>query len=127
MTSSLVKLPIGELEITSSVIAPLLAALPKLKEFAAKDAKVMGDADGADLIPRIPFFEGGNSVVFHAYVNQQCPQGPPNWIPPSAQFSDLEIDVTYLVHKLGLVNQWLSNSGTDPISLAIRGDPRSKL
>ena len=127
MCSSLVELSISELETTSGAITSLLAALPQLKTFRAEMIKVMDDTDGADLTVRVPFFEGSNSALFYSHWDQQDPPGPPDWIPPSARFSDLKIDITYLLHKAGLVNQWLSNSSTNLTSLSIYGDPVGKL
>ena len=127
MASSLVELSIFDQETTSGAITSLLATLPQLKTFKAEMIKVMDDTDGADLTVRVPFFEGGNSALFYPHLDQQDPPGPPDWIPPSARFSDLKIDIMYLLHKAGLVNQWLSNSSTNLTSLAIYGNPVGKL
>ena len=123
MGSSLVELLIGEGETTSSIITSLLAALPKLKKFTALEVKVIDDADGANLTSRVPYFEGGNSGAFYSHADQI---GPPDWIPPSARFSKLQIDTIYFLHKAGLVNQWLSSSCTNLTSLAIHGDLSGK-
>ena len=125
MGSSLVELLIGQRETTSSIITSLLAALPKLENFTAMEVKVTDDTDGAKLTSRVPFFEGlgGNSGAFYSHEHQIV---PPDWIPPSARFSQLEIDLTYFLHKGRLVNQWLSSSCTTLTSLAIQGDISSK-
>ena len=122
MGSSLVRLSISERKTTSSVITSLLAALPKLKRFSAYNIKVIDDTNGAKFTSRVPFFEGGNSAVFCSHWDQRGPPGPPDWIPPSAQFRKLTIDTTYFLHKAGLVNQWLSNSCANLTSLGIYGD-----
>ena len=126
MGSSLVELSIFDLETTSGAITSLLAALPQLKTLKAEMIKVTDDTDGADLTVRVPFFEGGNWALFYPHLDQQGPPGPPDWIPPSARFSDLKIDITYLLYKAGLVNRWFSNSSTNLTSLAIYGDPVGK-
>ena len=127
MGSSLVQLWIFKLETTSSAITSLLAALQKLKSFNANEIKVMDDTSGANLTVRAPFFEEGDSAKFVAHLEQRAPPGPPDWIPPSARFRNLEIDITYLLCKAGLVNQWLSNSSTNLTCLLIYGDLFGKL
>ena len=107
-SSSLARLGIWDLQITSSTITNLLAQFPHLKFFAARYTKVTDDSGGLKLVPRIPFFEGNNSLALSTYPQQQG--SPPDWIPPYSQFGRLEIDTSYFLHKRTLVNQWLSSS-----------------
>jgi hypothetical protein len=123
MGSSVVRLWIGDLETTSRTITSLLVGLPQLRSLTTIYLKVTDDMGGTNLTPRIPFFESNNSAAFDPHDDQKDPPGPPDWIPPSARFGDLRIDITYFLHKAVLVNQWLSNSCTILASLAIRGDP----
>ena len=122
MGSNLTQLRTDDSETTSRAITSLLAGFPKLKDFNAENLKVTDDACGTNLISRIPFFEGNNSARLCPHFDQQDPPGPPDWIPPSARFGDLEIDTTYFLHKTALVNQWLSGSCTTLTSLTIFGD-----
>ena len=124
MGSGLIRLWIRESETTSSIIISLLAGFPQLKSFTMIETKVTDDTSGTSVVPRIPFFEGNNSVVLHFREDQRDP--PPDWIPPSARFGDLEIGTTYFLHKSVLVNQWLSGSSTTLSSLKIYGDPEGK-
>ena len=64
------------------------------------------DTGGGNSIPRIPFFEGSNSVALYSYLDRQNPPGPPDWVPPSTRFGYLEVDTTYLLHKAVFVNRW---------------------
>lgn len=121
MGSGLIRLRICESETTSRIIISLLAGFPQLKSFTTIFFKVTDDTSGTSVAPRIPFFEGNNSVALHFCDNQWDP--PPDWIPPSARFGDLEIGITYFLHKSVLVNQWLSGSSTTLSSLKIYGDP----
>jgi len=127
MGSSLAELKISESPTTSHVITSLLAALPQLKRFMVEDTKVIDDTCGANILTQvIPFFEGNNSLALESSWEQQDPPGPPDWIPSSARFGDLEIDMTYFLHKTVLVNRWFSNSCTTLTSLTIHGDPDCK-
>jgi len=122
MGSSLVELKISESPTTSHIITSLLAVLPQLKTFTAEDSKVIDDTGGTSVfIQVVPFFEGNNSLVLGSSWEQEDPPGPPDWIPPSARFGDLEIDVAYFLHKAMLVNQWLSSSCTTLTSDNTRG------
>ena len=125
MGSSLARLWIFDVEATSGAITSLLAALPKLKRLNVGEIKTKDDTGGADLTVRVPFFEGGGSVKFNNCDLDQ--RAPPDWIPPSTRFGNLEIATVYLLHKGELVNQWLSNSSTNLTCLAIYGNLFGKL
>ena len=126
MGPSLTQLWICDSEATSRTIISLLAELSRLRSFTALGFKVTDDAGGTNLIFRIPFFEGNNSVELYSHEDQRDFPGPPDWIPPSARFGDLEIDITYFLHKAIIVNQWLSSSCTTLTSLTINGYPDGK-
>ena len=126
MGSSLIRLAISESETTSRTITSLLAGLPQLGTFTTVEFKVTDDTGGTNLISRIPFFESSFSMILHCHEDQQDPPGPPDWIPPFARFTNLDIDIVYFLHKAALVNQWLSGSCTTLVSLAIRGDVDGK-
>ena len=126
MGSSLTKLEICESPTSSCIITSMLAALPQLKDFSLEDSNISDDMDGTSLLPRIPFFEGNNSLTLNSHLDQHDPPGPPDWIPPSAQFEHLEIDTPYFLYKAVLLNQWFSHSCMTLTSLAILGDPDRK-
>ena len=105
MGSSLIQLEISQLPATSRVITSLLAALPVLETFITGCFQVTDDTGGTDLPSPIPFFGGNGSLDLHLSWDQEDPLEPPDWIPPSARFGDLEIHMTYLLHKAVLVNQ----------------------
>ena len=102
MSSGLIWLEIIKLETTSCTITSLLAGLPRLGTFIGVEVKVTDGAGGTNLISRIPFFEDNNLARLHSPEDQQ---DPPDWIPPTARFGDLEIDATYFIYKAVLVNQ----------------------
>lgn len=124
--SSLVELAIGRSPTTSRVITSLLAALPQLKYFSIQDSKVTGDMDGTNLLPRIPFFEGGNSLQVFSSPDKPDPPVPLDWIPPSARFYYLGISAKFFPYEAALANRWFSNSYTTLTSLSILGDPYCK-
>lgn len=121
--SNLTQLRIDLAETTSRIITSLLAGLPQLKHFTTLGLKVTDDTGGTNLVSRIPFFEGNNSLVLHTHWEQNDSPGPPDWIPPSARFENLEIDITYFLHKAASVNQWFSNSCTTLTSFSINVSP----
>ena len=85
MDSSLIQSRISEsvTGTTSRIITSLLAGLPQLKSSTALDFIVTDDTSGTSVIPRIPFFEGKNSVELH-FQEYQPGDLPPDWIPPSS-------------------------------------------
>ena len=124
---SLAELEIGRSPTTSRVITSILAALPRLERFAIQDSKTTGDTDGMNLpLPRIPFFEGGNSLEVYSNPGRPDPPGPLDWVPPSARFYHLGISARYFPHEAVPTNRWLSSSYTTLTSLLILGDPYCK-
>jgi len=72
----LVELAIGASPTTSRIITSLLAAFPQLERFGIQDSTVTGDMDETNLLPRIPFFEGGNRLQVYSNPDQPNPRGP---------------------------------------------------
>jgi len=127
MGSSLVELRISRSPTTPHIITSLLAALPQLKSLITVACEVIDDTSGANSLTQvIPFFEGSNSLVLRSGWEQRDPPGPPDWIPPSARFGDLKIDMTYFLYKAVLVNRWLSSSCMTLTSLTVHGNPDRK-
>ena len=77
-SSSLTRLMIHLAETTLRVITSLLIGLPQLKIFIAMCLKVTDTTDGTNLVPRIPFLEGNNSLVLRTEWEQTGPPGPPD-------------------------------------------------
>ena len=123
---NLVELAIGASPTTSHIITSLLAAFPRLERFGIQDSTVRGDMDETDLLPRMPFFEGGNLLQVYSNPDQPNPPGALDWIPPSARFNSLSISAGFFPHEALLVNRWFSNSYAILTSLAILGDPYCK-
>lgn len=130
MGSSLVELRIHDSPVTPHTIASLLAALPLLQSVEISNFKnpdKPGEAEDTKKtsppIPsRIPFFEGANRFRLRSDYGREYPKGSLDWIPSSARFAHLEIDMACSLHHPDLVNQWLASSRTTLTKLAIRED-----
>jgi len=105
--SSLLSLTIDHATTTYNIIIPLLAALPHLRHLRAHSLEVLGDRDGTGLPSRVPFFEDADCLDLLLHEN---PPESVNWIPPSARFRELHIDVLSILDKSGRVKQWLASS-----------------
>jgi len=129
ITPSLTDLTIKNSPTTLGVITSLIAALPQLKRLAVEDSKITDHTDRPSLLPTIPFFQGSNSLRlrYSEYDGEYDSDGHDlDWIPDSARFEELDIDLDCFVEMPALVNQWLSNSRTTLTTLAIVGNPRCK-
>ena len=119
--SSLVELRINDSLVSPHTIASLLAQLPLLYRLEIIDFDTPDDAN--DTKPpdplRIPFFEGRSCFAWHPRHNRNYPESSLEWIPPSARFARLEVDMTSTLGQLDLVDRWLASSCTTLTSLAI--------
>lgn len=127
MRSSLTELRIIESPAVPHIITSLLAALPMLQTLQILNFQNLNDKDDINppASPRIPFFEGTNRFVLQSSNVRSYPAGSLDWIPTSARFGQLEVDVACFLSHPDLVNQWLASSCTTLTKLAIRGDPYS--
>ena len=66
----------------------------------------------------------GSSVILLDFDDSETTSSP--YLLSSPGFGELEIDITYFMHKATLIDQWLSGSCTSLTSLAIYGDPDSE-
>jgi len=107
MGSSLVKLTIGYASTTYSIVTSLLAVLPRLRHLQARFLEFPGDRDTIGPPPKIPFFEDADSLDL---LIEEDDDGSLDWIPASARFRDLRIDVASILNKSGRVKQWIASS-----------------
>jgi len=105
--SSLVSLRIDQATTTYDIVIPLLAALPHLRHLCAHSLRVLGDCDVAGLPSRVPFFEDAGCLGL--VLDGDAP-GSLDWIPPSARFRELRIDVLSILDNSGRVKQWVASS-----------------
>ena len=124
MGPSLAELRIFGESIPPHVMTPLLAALPLLQNVEIRDCDSTDDMDCADdtnppTPPRIPFFEGANRFTLSGW---NYTADSLSWIPSSARFGHLVVDVIFCRDHPDLVNQWFASSSTTLTYLAIRGD-----
>jgi hypothetical protein len=118
MGSNLVRLQItNDSRIASHSIVSLLAVLPLLKhvemEHVDRGLKEPEDADEANpptAFPQVPFFEGVNSFILRSADGHYFPDQSLDWIPPTARFWQLELDLACSTHHPELANQWLASS-----------------
>ena len=125
MGPSLVELRIDDSPATPHTIASLLAALPLLQSLEIRDFEIPEDTDEPNTpIPsQIPFFEGVSHLAFFSgRDNNTYPEGSLDWIPFSARFGQLKIDIACAIHRPDLVNQWLTSSRETLTHLTIWGD-----
>ena len=127
--SSLVELQIKDTPVASHTITSLLAVLPLLQSLQIHNFENPDDAHEADppAPPRIPFFEGANRFALHSDHGHRYPGRSLDWIPTSARFGQLEVDMACLLGHTDLVNQWLASSCATLTSLAIKDDPDGTL
>ena len=129
MASSLTEVIINNSPTTLGVITSLLAALPRLKHLAVEDSKLTVRTDRPSPPPTIPFFQGRNSLRLR-YTNfnddYEFDQGDLDWIPDSARFEELDIDLASFEEMPALVNQLFCNSSTTLTTLAVVGNPQRK-
>jgi len=125
MRSSLVALRLSESSATSHTITSLLAVLPLLNRLEIYDFETPSDADEANplTLSRAPLFEGAGCLTLCSYIRLGYPEGSLDWIPPSAWFAGLEIDMACAVRHPDLVNRWLASSRTTLTNLKIRRGP----
>jgi hypothetical protein len=116
--SNLVRLrTTNDSRVASHSIVSLLAVLPLLKhvemEHVDRGLKEPEDADEANpptAFPQVPFFEGVNSFILRSADGHYFPDRSLDWIPPTARFWQLELDLACSTHHPVLVNQWLASS-----------------
>ena len=108
--SSLVRLEIQKAPATPHALTSLLAALPHLRKFGAHFLYIKGNHKTTRLPPRIPFFEGANTLHL-SLVNGNSTLGSLGWLPPSARFRELKINPACLLDRSGRVQQWIASSG----------------
>ena len=118
--SSLVGLEIEAALTTHSIIAPLLATLPRLRHLRANFLTVLGDRNVTGLPSRVPFFEGANSLDLSIGGDVEEPF---NWIPRSARFCDLRIDESSILDESGSVKQWIASSTSTLRFLSVAINP----
>jgi len=123
--SSLVELRISSSPVTPHLITSLLAVLPLLRSLEIHNFTDPGDAHDTNLPtpPRIPFFEGANHFVLRSDHGYSYPEGTLDWIPTSARFGRLEVDMACSLDHPDLVNRWLASSRATLTNLTIREDP----
>lgn len=116
MGSSLVELDIIGGSTTSGIIASLLAALPCLRQFRSLYLRIREDDDVIEYPLVIPFFEDPNSLDLQldGYLRPSL-----SWVPPSARFRDLRINMPCILDESGCVNQWITSSAGTLESLSI--------
>lgn len=125
MGSCLVELRIDDSPATPHTIASLLAVLPMLQTVQIYNLEAPEDADETNTPTpfRIPFFEGANHFSLCSdYGDSGYPEGSLDWIPLSAQFGRLEIDMACSLHHTDIVNRWLASSCDTLTKLSILGD-----
>lgn len=106
--SSLEKLEVTEAFIQVLPLAYFLAVLPHLRQLCFHNFSVLSyNTELVRYLPAIPAFESANSLDLS--LRNYLP-GNTDWIPPTARFSDLRIDVSCIYNNHGLVNQWLCSS-----------------
>jgi len=123
--SSLVELQINDSPVAPHTITSLLAVLPLLRNLQIHNLENPDDAYEADppAPPKIPFFEGANRFALHSDYGHRYPERSLDWIPVSARFGQLEVDMACLLGQQDLVNRWLSSSCATLTSLVIKDDP----
>jgi hypothetical protein len=123
--SNLVDLCISNSPATPRTITSLLSALPLLKSMEMHNCNTADDMDETNprTLSRVPFFEGANHLILRCDWSDSYPKGSLDWIPFSARFGRLEIDMACSIHHPDLVNQWLASSCTTLKNLTIRWDP----
>lgn len=119
MGSTLVRLGIDGGSTTHSIIISLLTALPRLCHLRAHFLDVLDDRDATALHSGVPFFRGANTLDLLVHRDTS---GSLDWIPPSAQFRNLWIDVS-IIDESGRVKQWLASSASNLKFLRISGRP----
>ena len=105
------------METTPYTMASLLAGLPHLRYLYACYLRVDPDNDAPALPSNIPFFE--STGTFDLRMVDYSPEKL-NWIPPTARFGDLRIDVCCIWSIPAVVNKWFASSGEDLERLTIR-------
>jgi len=131
--SSLTELRITDTPVTPYTLTSLLATLPLLRTLDIRGFdnpyEVLGmddddeiyDDDDVDDTSTIQFFDGANRFILRAgfYLEDSL-----DWIPSSARFGQLELDVMFSQgHTADLVNQWLASSSTTLTYFAINMNP----
>ena len=126
MRSSLVALRLSESSATSHTIASLLAVLPLLNRLEIYDFETPEDTGEANPPTHSPsaLFEGAGCLTLCSYFRLGYPEGSLDWIPSSARFVGLEVDMACAVRHPDLVNQWLASSRATLTSLKIRRSPQ---
>ena len=125
MGSSLVELRINDSPVTAYTITSLLAALPLLQSLDLHDFQLDDAHEANPSTPtRIPFFEGANRFVLRCGHGHRYPAGSLHWIPSSARFGQLEVDMACSIDHIYLVNRWLASSSATLTNLTIREDPQ---
>jgi len=107
MGSNLLKLKIDRGSTTYSIISSLLAALPRLRHLRARFLEFRSDRDVTGPPYKIPFFEGAGCLDL---LIEKDDHESLDWIPPSARFRDLRINVPSILNKSGRVKQWIASS-----------------
>lgn len=118
--SSLVGLEICGVPTTPHALASLLAALPRLRKLGAHSLHIEDDHNTIGLPPRIPFFEGANTLHL-SLLDDDGILGSLGWVPPSARFRELKIDPACLLDGSERVQQWIASSGGSLEVLSIEG------
>ena len=109
--------PLGQrlerLDVTgeSAILLPFahfLSTLPHLRRLRARFLRIQNSYDdSARSLPTIPCFESANSLDLS--LREYLP-GNISWIPPTARFCDLRVDVECISVNHDLVNQWIRSS-----------------
>ena len=123
--SSLVELWINDTPVAPHTLTSLLAVLPLLQVLQIRNFEDADDADDANPPPLsiIPFFEGANRFALRSDYGHRYPEGSLDWIPTSARFGQLEVDMGCSLGHPDLVNKWLASSCSTLTSLTIKDDP----
>ena len=128
MGSCLVELRMRGSQASSHTITSLLATLPLLQDVDIKNFTTQGGADKTKPTTpsRIPFFEGANRLTLRPDMDGlRHHEGALDWVPPSARFSQLDIDRWCLMYRPDLVNRWFASSCATLTNLTIGGEPSS--
>jgi len=124
--SSLVDLRINNSPVAPHTITSLLAVLPLLQSLQFHNFEIPDDYEHEEdppAPPRIPFFEGANYFALRSDQGHIYPEGSLDWIPASACFARLAVDMPCSLDHPDLVNQWLASSCATLTGLAIEDDP----
>lgn len=122
LKSNLVEVHIERSTFLPGPMARLLSLLPQLRRFYMDNLIPVNPLPAPEEpLPSIPFFRGANELCL---LFEEYPPHALDWIPPTAQFSKLEVGASCLKDYHGVVNGWLTSSGENLDHLYLIPDSR---